>query len=433
MLFAMHAVRVPIALVCALVPAFAADLFPAAEMRDVASLRLKTQSPTTHKTGAGQELKRIDIEFTSFDWAGEEWRHRAVVLLPPSVPARYAGAGAIVSGGNTQYAEAAASMGIPTLMIAGANPGPHYGIPDEGNLMGYGAKMFHKTGDTGWIGYAWLGKIIVRAVTALGAVEGSPVERAVVTGCSKRGAASWIAVGFDDRIVGAYPACWNCGNTLDWLQLKAERWGLDYQPKANATTMAPAFITTRQQMAEVKAPHASEYQSYTDPFQYRDRIKSKKILYAAGTDDPLFPVMSDSVFLPRISGDIRIHLVPNAAHTNATPRHLTAWRMWLAHVLAGRDVPAITVSARPQDDRLMVKAQIETRTTVKAARVWYTSDDRGAYLKSQWQSVELDHGSAAIPAPRDRYTAYFVEVEDEDPATVPGVATTGIQERKPAR
>ncbi|MCL4401462.1 MAG: hypothetical protein M1436_02180, partial [Acidobacteria bacterium] len=98
-----------------------------------------------------------------------------------------------------------------------------------------------------------------------------------------------------------------------------------------------------------------------------------------------------------------------------------------------RDVPVIAVTARRQQDRLLVAAQIRTKTTVKAARVWYASDERGAYLKAGWQSVEMKNGSAAIPAPRDRYTAYFVEVEDEDPATVPGVATTGIQEEKPAR
>lgn len=84
------------------------------------------------------------------------------------------------------------------------------------------------------------------AVTALAAAPGVAADRFAVTGCSKRGSATWIAAGADNRIVEAYPTYWNAGNTEQWLELKAERWGLDYQPKPDAKTIGPAWITTRQ-------------------------------------------------------------------------------------------------------------------------------------------------------------------------------------------
>ena len=420
------------------------ELFDSAEMRDVESLDLKILDRRAFESrlAPGRTLERIDLEFTSFEWAGEIWRHRATVLIPDRVPAKYKGAGAVVSLARgpapgepmNSYAEIAALLGVPVLLITSNNPGPRYGVAREGNLMGFSQKKCLETSDPRWFGYAWLGKVIVRAVTALAATPGVEAGRFVVTGCSKRGGASWIATAADDRIAGAFPTCWNAGNTADWIRLKADRWGLDYQPNPGSGTIAPAFITTRQQMELMKHPLAERMQQYGDPYVFRDRLAGKKVLYGAGTNDPLFPAASDTIFLPRMPG-VRILLVANAEHTPGTKNHLTAWRMWLAHVFAGRDVPAIDATAERGDGRLLVRAGIDSANKIRAVRLWSAADDKGAYLDAKWTATELTRRDGAfegaIPAPGGNYIGYFVEVEDIDAGGVRGIATTGFMESRP--
>ena len=422
------------------------EVFDPAEMQDVASLDLVVMQRSAHISSAAPDrvLERVEIEFTSFEWQGEVWRHRATILIPDRVSGVYRGAGAVFSEvrpfGETptrQWAERSALAGVTTLTITSANPGLRYGWPREGDLMGFGQRRYQETGNPLWVGYAWLGKVIVRAVTALSAVEGVEADRFVVTGCSKRGAAAWIAAGADERIRGAYPTCWNAGNTEAWLALKAERWGLDYQPRPDAKTIGPAWVTTREQIENYNAPRGREYRSYTDPSTYRGRLEGKAIVFSAGTNDWLFPVMADTVFVPEMGRSVRIQFLPNKGHTNRAERNRTAWLMLLAHVFAGRDVPAIEVEGLPHGDRLNVAARVEGQTKVTAARVWHASDARGAYLKeTKWEQVELRKDGArfraSIPAPPQKYVGYFVEIEDVDDSGLAGVVTTGFHERPPA-
>lgn len=420
------------------------ELFDPAEMRNVESLDLKILNTGAYQSRleAGRTLKRVDLQFTSFEWAGETWRHRATVLIPDRVPPRYKGAGAVVSTTRAlapgepmnKYAEIAALLGVPVLLITSNNPGPRYGVPREGNLMGFGQRKFLETGEPHWYGYGWLGKVIVRAATALAATPGVQAERFVVTGCSKRGMASWIATAADERIVGSFPTCWNVGNTVGWVKLKADRWGLDYQPKRDSKTIAPAFVTTRQQMEQMKHPRFNVARKYGDPYLWRDRLKGKKIIYGSGTNDPLYPVASDTVFLPDMPG-VRILLVANAEHTPNTKNHLTAWRMWLAHVFGGRDVAVIKAKAERSGGHLLVRAEVGTANKIEAVRVWSAMDSSGAYLNTKWRPVTLTLRDGAfegkIPAPDGKHVGYFVEVEDSDAEGIGGIMTTGFLESRP--
>src|SRR5215471_4724124 len=205
-------------------------LFRPSEMLDRASLDLKISAPVDYSPvpAPGRKLKRIDLTFTSFEWAGEKWRHPCMVLLPEQVAPEYAGAAVVIAGNGSspdgvpvRYAEAAALMGIPALAVVGANPGPHYGAKNEGAVMARMEEKFLDTGDPHWIGYAALGRVIVRAVTAMQADPGVKADRFLITGGSKRGMASWIAVAADDRIVGAYPGAWNMANFEASLRLRA--------------------------------------------------------------------------------------------------------------------------------------------------------------------------------------------------------------------
>src|SRR5437016_2885517 len=75
-------------------------LFRPSEVLDRASLDLKISAPSGYSpvSAPGRKLKRIDLTFTSFEWAGEKWRHPCMVLIPDRVAPEYAGAAVVIAG-----------------------------------------------------------------------------------------------------------------------------------------------------------------------------------------------------------------------------------------------------------------------------------------------------------------------------------------------
>ncbi len=420
-------------------PAFG-PLFPPAEVLDRTSLDLKISEPSDYSPVSAPErkLKRIDLTFTSFEWAGEKWRHPAMILLPDRVAPEYRGAGVVIAGNGSRpdgapfrYAEAAALMGIPALAITGANPGPHYGAKNEGAVMSLMQKKFLETGDPHWIGYTALSRVIVRAVTAMQAVPGVQADRFVITGGSKRAMASWVAAAADDRIVGAYPGAWNFANFEASLRLQVERYGPDYKKGGEG----PASESPGRRLATLSTPRSKEYQRFLDPWLWRDRIANKKILFSAGANDPLFPPLSDTVFLPGMPKSTRILLIPNQGHGHDSEREFVAWRMWLAHVFANRPVPEIALDWKREKDTIQLSAAVTSGNPIQTVTAWSATQERGAYLECRWTPTPLAVANgvyrATVAAPAGSFTAFFVEVEDLDPRSGRGVISTGMQEVKP--
>ena len=408
------------------------DLFPPEEMKDATTLDLKILNDSVYepKSAPGKNIRRIEIEFTSFEWAGETWRHRAYLLIPSERPAAYRDAGVIYAAGSADKGEATALMGIASLTLQNV-PGTRYGVKAAGALMTYGNERFFETGDPRWLGYPWLGKIFVRAVTAAQSVPEFGARQFVVTGASKWGAAAWIAAGADDRIVGAVPRSWNIGNVERALELKAQRWGLDHKGGKEGAK-GPGFQTTARQLEFVRNPIGRQSLAYTDPYQFRNRLEGKPILYIHGTNDPLSHVASDTVFLPHMPATVRILHTPNAGH-GASPWDEKAWLMWLAHVFAGRDAPRIDVTTESRDARQVVTATVVSRTQVKKVALWTARDKTRSFLEAKWDAADMramgdGRYQASFEQPTEGSVGYIIMVEDEDPATVPGVITSGFHE-----
>ncbi|MEW4529447.1 PhoPQ-activated protein PqaA family protein [Maioricimonas sp. JC845] len=414
------------------------DLFPKSEMRDASTLDLTVEpmAAGTLPESVSVPYQAYRVEFTSFEWSGETWRHRAVAILPEQRDERFGRGGVIVSGpqgGNRRLAAVCIEMGLPVLLITGGNPGGRYGAKNEGGSMAVGSRRFLETGDPRWLGYGWLAKVLVRSITAAQAVPGFDADRFVVTGGSKRGLACWIATAVDDRIVGAFPTNWNAGNLTEWIRNKIRRWGNDYQPNAKRQLEGPAFVSSEEQLERLNSSRGKAGLGFIDPFHFRQRFEGKHVLYTVGTNDPLFPPTSDGVFLPKMSGDIRILLIPNTGHNNNTEMHRTAWRMWLAHSLAGRGVPTISLNKPAGETAPTVTGRIASTTTITAARIWTASDRVGAYQDAEWTALPVDVAddgtfSVELPASEDDHRAFFVQVVDESEEFGSGTITTRMHE-----
>jgi len=208
-----------------------------------------------------------------------------------------------------------------------------------------------------------------------------------------------------------------------------------YGEAARAGGDGPASESPGKRLASLQTARGQEYQRFLDPWLWRDRIAGKPILFSVGANDPLFPPMSDSVFLPGMPKSTRILLIPNQGHGHDSERETVAWRMWLAHVFAHRPVPDIALVSQRAGDRLLVSAKITGGTQIQNVTVWSATDDRGAYLGSKWvpaaMQLEKNEYRAALTAPKGKFTAFWVEVEDEDGRSGGGVITTGMQEVRP--
>ncbi len=409
------------------------ELFPAAQIADEPSLNLKRLSDAIldETTDSGASIRRIEFEFDSFEWAGQTWRNRAALCIPAESPEPYRDAALIYASGGDKQIVPIAQMGIACVGLIDA-PGKRYGIANPGALMSYGSEQYMKTGDPRWLGYPWLARIFMRAITAARSMPEFGDRRFVVTGGSKWGAGAWIAAGADDRIVGAVPASWNIGNVEKALDLKARRLGMNHKA-GGAEAKGPGFQTTAEQIETYSNPRGQRGLAYVDPFRFRDRLAGKAILYMAGTNDPLFSVDADTVFLPEMHADVRVLLVPNAGHGE---KGIDPRPMWLAHVFAGRDVPRIETRHEANQGQLIVEAQVESRTAIESVTLWSAADSTRTFLDAVWSSIAmeaLDEGRyrASIPAPDKGSVGYIVMVEDDDPATVPGVITSGFHEWPP--
>lgn len=237
--------------------------------------------------------------------------------------------------------------------------------------------------------------------------------------------------------------CWGGGNTEAFLAHKVERWGMDYQPRPDAKTIAPAFVTTRQQLQWLKHPKAREALDYIDPYRYRDRLVGKPILFVFGASDPLFPPTGSRGFTPRMPATVRELIAANTGHTTDTWRHARAWCMWLAHCFADRPMPVIDVGLDPMaDGQAQVVATVEAAGELESVRCWSAADPAGAYHEARWQRTDMDRVASAgdtfqetkrgyqcvLPAPSNTITALFVEVLERDVDGVPGIATSAVVE-----
>ena len=126
---------------------------------------------------------------------------------------------------ESEYAEATAlDLGLPIMIFS--NPAEDYWGMGESDLTGYTLKKALETEDPTWFGYYPIVKAYLRAITLMASIPGVQTERAVISGCSKRGFSVSIATGIDpDRIAGVMATCYYGGNTMYFIAKKFAEFG----------------------------------------------------------------------------------------------------------------------------------------------------------------------------------------------------------------
>ena len=393
------------------------------------------------KVRPGKNVRVIELKFTSQNWHGMVWRHPARIYVPDGYKgggnAGIFGTGRLffddpASPGHTipgtqlnteeQFAEATAiDLDLP-IMIFSDPPEDFQGM-DENDLMGFALKKLIATGDFTWDGYSAIATGYLRAITLLHSLPGVQAERAVLTGCSKRGVAVGLATGIDPaRVAGVMTACYQGGNQLYALARKFAEFGPDVRGPARQRT-GPGFQPAESVLRSLNNPIGLEYLSHFDPYMWRNNMKSN-YLVTLGTNDEFFALGAANSMQKEMSGNRAFLAIDNTPHMSISQKHLAAWRMWLAHTFLNRSIPTVEAKGVADADQLVVSAKLNMQTQLVGVKLFYsynqvTSDWRAA----KWQSMPMsssDGGySARLPIKDGKKIGYYVEVEDT------GVGGTG--------
>ncbi|GAA3469835.1 PhoPQ-activated protein PqaA family protein [Nonomuraea roseola] len=423
-----------------------AELFDLAELYDAAGLDVVVESDQLQESLArpGSRVRKISLSFTSQEWHGMTWRH-PVHIYAPEHEQGHGLAGIVATeaefwtnpdhrrrtipetGRSTEaeYAEGAAlDLGLPVMIYA--TP-PHLLGMNESDLNGYANKKLFETGDFTWYGYYPVAVSYLRAITLLQNLPGLGVRRAVLLGHSKRGLGAGILTGVDpERLAGIMTTGTNGMNMFEATARKVTQLGLDVAgPSIRRGGLG--FQTAGDQMTMFNSALGFEAVKRFDPYFWRETITTPWFV-VNGTNDPFFAV-DVAQTMRHAHGPTTVLAVDNLTHTWVSQKVLAAWRMWLAHLAHGHDLPALEVRGERSARELVVTARAGgPATTVRLV----TARNRGMDWRSAAWSMTRLHLEAdgeyggRIPLPPDENLAWYVEVQSGDPAD-PGFVSNAVK------
>ena len=197
---------------------------------------------------------------------------------------------------------------------------------------------------------------------------------------------AFMACAGDPRIVGSYPTAFNSGNFLEFARLKGERWGWNVKPKPTG----PAGETASKTLKMFDNPRGKYYQRLFDPVHWGDLLKGKFIMPAVGTNDHLFHLLSDRLYVGQLKSKTAFLRVPNYGHGRETPRHAMAWRFAVAAALLHQNVPSVTIDTRETGGKVAIVASLRDAANIKRLTVYTARDSTGDYRKAKWSGRDVD-------------------------------------------
>jgi PhoPQ-activated pathogenicity-related protein len=287
---------------------------------------------------------------------------------------------------------------------------------DESDFMGWALAQMLQTGDYIWYSYYPITMAYLRAITLASNVLKLKKPRAVLLGCSKRGAAVSIATGVDpDRVAGVMTTCFHGGNHLYMAALKFAQFGKSIGGPADDRT-GPGFVPAPQLLRSLNNPIGLTALAYYDPYLWREKIKSAYFV-VLGTNDEFFGIGSPNEMMNSLNGDKAFLAIDNTEHTYVSQKHLLAWRMWLQHSLKERLVPDVTVEVEMTENTLVVDAYVTSQLPVKAVKLFYAYNESTDWRFATWESITLmaEKGvfEGRLEIIENLTLGYYIQVKDE--------------------
>jgi PhoPQ-activated pathogenicity-related protein len=300
----------------------------------------------------------------------------------------------------------------------------------EDELVAYSWDKAMDTADYSWPVYLPMVKSTVRAMDTVQAIL-PRIRQFVVTGFSKRGAATWLTAAVDPRVKAIAPGVFDILNFAPQAKHQVKVYGC----------FAPALkdYYDYRIFQRIDTPEGIALGLVADPYSYirrpgfRNRLSLPKYLINSSGDQFFLPDAA-RFYWSRLPVEKRIRYVPDSDHSLSNTatvfaNTLTGLLGWYRAVLSNNPRPPISWFLN--ESRTLV---VKTSSPDATARLWRATnatarDFRLTSIGEAWTSSVLRSTSsgiyeARVPPPRSGWTAYFVEVTH--PSAIPQIYSTQI-------
>src|SRR5690606_24386449 len=225
----------------------------------------------------------------------------------------------------------------------------------EDALIAYTLDQYLRTGERDWPLLLPMVKSVVRAMDAVQSIARERWEASIaavtVAGASKRDWKSGLTAAVDPRVVAVAPMVIDMLNMPAQIEHQRATWGDLSQEIAD---YAALDLPSRLQ-----STRGSELLSLVDPFSYRTRLTSAKLIILS-TNDRYWPLDALKLYWSELPDPKHVLYVPNQGHgLRDVDRLVGALSALHRYAAAGETLPALRWSFAPRDHRLAI--HIETQ------------------------------------------------------------------------
>jgi len=397
------------------------------------------------KTVEGPVAKTIIIKLTSQNWLTEKevnrtvWEHAVVISKPNKLKSNKAFL--MIGGGSNEsrFPEKADEMTSLIAASTGSIVVELKMVPNqplifnndgvkrvEDDLIGYGLNKFFETGDPQWIVRLAMVKSAVKCMDCVqewAKKEGTPVEKFVVAGGSKRGWTTWLTGAMDSRVEAIVPIVIDVLNTSESMKHHGQAYGF--------WAMAVGNYYQHKIFQRPDHPRVPDLSIIEDPISYVERLKMPKyVVNAAG--DQFFLPDSSQFYWDKLQGEKLLRYVPNGDHSLKGTDALQSITAFYYMIINKVPLPKYSWTFE-EDGSIKVKYQ----TPPSKVMIWqagnakardFRVDSIGRTYKGTELKQETDGSYVGkIDPPKEGWSAFFVELTYDVGAPFPLKVTTAVR------
>lgn len=388
------------------------------------------------------------IELTSQTWRKPEevnrtvWKHWLMVVRPKDVASTtgflFIGGGSHRDTPPDMVEPYMSKMAVGTKsIVASLTNVPNQPLEFTGggrkmvedDLITFTWNKYIDTKDKEWPARLPMVKSAVRAMDAVQAFAASnecgnlTVDKFAVAGGSKRGWTTWCTAAVDSRVVAVVPMVIDVLNVRKSMREHLEAYGF-WAPSVGDYVRGGLTLKEND-------PGYIELLGIEDPYVYRDRFKMPKlVLNAAG--DQFFTPTSSRLYFHDLPEDKYLRYVPNTDHSMRESDARETLAAFYESVIRGLKRPKYSWKFLENGG-----IRVETPDQPKEVKVWHGHNPNARdfrleevgqiYTSTPVTAVEPGVYVGKIDAPKQGFTAYFVELTYDLGATYPLKITTDVR------